>query len=247
LALSGKVIGAGIGLLVGGGNPLGAVIGGIIGHFIKDAPLEEDSTRTSRAGPDPRQQAEEFYFVANLVGICAAMMKADGDVHPEEVQAVRRFFERLGYRGESMEIVKKLLKESLDRDLDLNALCLDFKNKTDYSARLLLMECLSDIAAADGHVHPAERAMMDRVGSILGVTEADKGRTSGPQPSAHKKSDHEVLGIPHTASTDEIKRAYRELAMKYHPDRVAHLGDEFKDLAHKKFVEIQQAYDRLTA
>jgi DnaJ like chaperone protein len=57
---------------------------------------------------------------------------------------------------------------------------------------------------------------------------------------------YRMLGVDRSASADEIKHAYRELANKYHPDKLAHLGDEFKELAEKRFKEIQRAYQELT-
>lgn len=54
-----------------------------------------------------------------------------------------------------------------------------------------------------------------------------------------------VLGVPATAGRDEIRHAYRELLQQYHPDKVAHLSPEFRDLAHRRAVAIQQAYGRL--
>ena len=59
------------------------------------------------------------------------------------------------------------------------------------------------------------------------------------------RDPYEVLGIDRNASRDEIKRAYRELAKKYHPDRVAHLGKEHQDGAEEKFRQVQQAYEQL--
>ena len=56
---------------------------------------------------------------------------------------------------------------------------------------------------------------------------------------------YKVLEIDRGASQDDIKRAYRQLAGKYHPDKVEHLGDEFKVLAEKRFKEVQQAYQEL--
>jgi DnaJ like chaperone protein len=47
------------------------------------------------------------------------------------------------------------------------------------------------------------------------------------------------------ASDDEVKKAYRRMAMKHHPDRVAHLGDEFQKAASEKFKNVQQAYERI--
>jgi uncharacterized membrane protein YkvA (DUF1232 family) len=60
-----------------------------------------------------------------------------------------------------------------------------------------------------------------------------------------ERDPYEILGIERNASQEDIKRAYRQLAAKYHPDKVEHLGDEFKVLAEKRFKEIQQAYQEL--
>ena len=57
---------------------------------------------------------------------------------------------------------------------------------------------------------------------------------------------YEVLGLPRTAAPAQIKRAYRQLANKYHPDKVQHLGDEFKKLAEERFKEIEAAYRDLS-
>ncbi len=67
-----------------------------------------------------------------------------------------------------------------------------------------------------------------------------------PPQSPAEKDPYEVLGLAKGASEDEIKHAYRELANKYHPDKVSHLGDEFKTIADKKFKDIQRAYEELT-
>jgi DnaJ like chaperone protein len=246
MGLSGKLIGAGLGYFLGGG-PLGAVIGGIIGHFVKDAPLGAwNGDDGLHQDPGIRQQQQELHFVASLVGILTAMTHADGDVHREEVRAVRTFFsDRLGYRGESLEIVRDLMKEFLRTGVDLDALCLDVARRADYPTRLLLVECLLEVAMADGHMHPAEQALLDRAAALLGVAEADfaglraRGRGNG--------EDYEILGVASSAGSDEVKRAYRELVKKYHPDRVAHLGGEFRQLAHDKFVEVQEAYERICA
>ncbi len=243
MGLSGKLIGAGLGFFMGG--PLGAVIGGIIGHYVKDAALGEGTPFAGPGGPDPRvrQQQEELYFVASLVGVLTAMIRADGDVRREEVTAVRRFFsERLGYRGESLDIVRDLIKQFLQQGVDLDALCADVARRADYATRLLLVECLLEVALADGHMHPAEQAVFDRVTGLLGIAAPD---LDGLRARSDGGGDYAVLGVAPGASLDEVKGAYRDMVKKYHPDRVAHLGDEFKELAHRKFVEVQQAYERI--
>ena len=73
----------------------------------------------------------------------------------------------------------------------------------------------------------------------------EKIREEAPRGRDLPKDPYEVLGVARDATDEEIKSAYRELAKKYHPDKVSHLGDEFKAMAHRKFKEIQAAYEAL--
>lgn len=241
MGLSGKLIGAGLGLFLGG--PLGAVIGGLIGHYVKDAPLG-DGEEPAREDPSLRQHQQELYFTANLVGILTAMSRVDGEIQREEVQAIRSFFyDRLGYRGESLEIVRDLVKQFLKTGVDVDALCRDLSRRADYPTRLLLIECLRDVARADGTLNSAEQAFLDRIGFLLGIAPEDAAGLRARSAGAGK--EYEVLGVAPSAGQQEVKRAYREMVKKYHPDRVAHLGEEFRKLAHDKFLEVQAAYDRI--
>ena len=55
------------------------------------------------------------------------------------------------------------------------------------------------------------------------------------------KNPYDVLGVSPNASDDEIKRVYRDLTRKYHPD--ANVNNPLADLAEEKFKEVQEAYD----
>lgn len=66
-----------------------------------------------------------------------------------------------------------------------------------------------------------------------------------PKREQPKKSPYEILGVLPTASFEEIKRAYRDQSQQYHPDKVNHLGEELKEVANRKFKEINQAYQAL--
>jgi DnaJ domain/Protein of unknown function (DUF1232) len=89
----------------------------------------------------------------------------------------------------------------------------------------------------------AERPSGDSAHQTGGARE-EKEQT-GPRPREAPKDPYDILGVPPHASQEEIRSAYRKLAGRYHPDKVAHLGTEFQELAERRFKEIQAAYDRL--
>ncbi|MBW1723099.1 MAG: J domain-containing protein [Deltaproteobacteria bacterium] len=73
-----------------------------------------------------------------------------------------------------------------------------------------------------------------------------QGRDSGESTRKFGKKDpREILGVSRNATREEVKRAYRKLASRYHPDKLTHLGEEFRVLAERKFKEIREAYDVL--
>jgi len=86
---------------------------------------------------------------------------------------------------------------------------------------------------------------------LLGGTSARASAAASAQNRARETARNEkttsaswdkILGVSPNASIDEIRRAYKLLISQYHPDKVASLGDELKDLAEHKSKEITQAY-----
>lgn len=86
---------------------------------------------------------------------------------------------------------------------------------------------------------------MSRFGELLFKHKPAHGNSSKDHPKGASKDPYDILGVRPGATPEEIHAAYREAAQKYHPDKVAHLGDEFKEMAGRRFVEIQPAYDFL--
>lgn len=98
----------------------------------------------------------------------------------------------------------------------------------------------------EGYYGSARRAS----GGVKGErTQEDQstGRGNDFREKDTPRSPHLVLGIEQNASKEEIKKAYRRLASRYHPDKVNHLGEEFRDLAKRRFRDIQEAYQMLMA
>ncbi|MDY6436997.1 MAG: TerB family tellurite resistance protein [Bacteroidales bacterium] len=232
---SSGLIGAGIGFIIGGG-PIGAIIGYALGTIFGGSYTKED---VQFMGNSPRQRD----FSASLLVLTAAVMKANGVVKKSELDYVKRFFIS-SFGQEQAEKYILTLREVLKQDIQIAEVSQQIGRYMDYSSRLQLLHYLFGIAAADGQVQDSESTLIQSIANYMGVYASD---FDSIKAMFVKQVDdaYTILGIDPSASDDEVKKAYREMAKKNHPDKVAYLGDDVRKDAEKKFQEINDAYDRI--
>ncbi len=228
----GKWIGGGLGWAFGG--PLGAIIGFALGSaFGNNSNTEEYIGGTS-------QQRD---FNVSLLVLSAAVMKADGSVKKSELDYVKRFF-LSNFGQERAEKYILMLREILKQDIQIYEVSQQIGRFMDYSSKLQLLHYLFGIASADGSTHENEVDVITNIAKYMGISSSDfqsiKAMFVQEVDSAYK-----ILGIDSTATDDEIKKAYREMAKKYHPDKVAYLGDDVRKSAEQKLQEVNEAYDKI--
>jgi DnaJ like chaperone protein len=114
----------------------------------------------------------------------------------------------------------------------------------DYSSRLQLLQLLYSVSMADGTVHPSEIQVIDSIAGYIGISQPDLLSIKN-MFVAETDSAYRILEIDRTATNDDVKKAYRRMAMKYHPDKVSHLGEEFKKSADEKFKKVNEAYEKI--
>ena len=114
----------------------------------------------------------------------------------------------------------------------------------DHPSRLELMHVLFGLSASDGEIHPEEIKIIHIIANYLNISKKDyesiKAIFIKDIDSAYK-----ILEISSSASDSEVKKAYRKMAVKYHPDKVAHLGKEIQKTAEEKFKAVNNAYQQL--
>ena len=235
MAKIGKWLGGGFGWVLGG--PIGGLIGFLIGSLV-------DSTVSSEYVPretDHTKRTTRGAFNISLMVLIAAVLKADGMVR-SELNYVKEFFQTIWKRAASEATL--ILRDLLKQEIPLQEVCSQIRVNMDYSSRLQLLQLLFSISIVDGSVNKAELDVISAISGYLNITSQDYNSIKNmfvPETD----SSYKILGIDHSASDDDVKKAYRRMAMKYHPDKVSHLGDDYKKIAEEKFKKVNEAYTKI--
>ncbi len=230
-----KWIGGGLGWVMGG--PIGGLLGFLVGSIIDNTSISTSTyaSTTHRTTPGA--------FGMSLMVLVAAVMKADGKVVKSELNYVKQFFvSQFGYEtaGEALMLLRDLIK----KDIPVKDVCAQIGKNMDYSSRLQLLHLLFNISLADGIIHHSEITAIEKMSGYLGIGSSDFVSIRNmfiPETD----SSYKILEIDSSASDEEVKKAYRRMAMKYHPDKVSHLGEDFKRTADEKFKKVNEAYKKI--
>jgi DnaJ like chaperone protein len=234
----GKWIGSGLGWTLGG--PIGALAGFVLGTLFD---LSEKTDQNSKPYVRGMLTTPNDYLFSLLV-LVSAVLKADGKILKSELNYVKEFF-KANFGIEGAQNALKVLQDLTKQDIPVTDVCHQIKNYMDYPSRLQLIHFLFGIAASDGDIHPDELKLIRHISTNLGVTSAD---FSSLEAMMIPKTDwaYAVLEIPTTASDEEVKKAYRKMAIKYHPDKVSYLGEEVQQAANEKFKKVNEAYQLIS-
>jgi DnaJ like chaperone protein len=226
-----KWLWGGLGWAIGG--PIGGIIGFALGAVTQKVGDENVPVKNNSAGD----------FGAALLVLCAVVMKADKRLLKSELDYIRQFFNH--QFGETYTQQRMLLlREILKQDIDHRQVCLQIKAHLNYASRLELMHLLFGVAAADQVVDTNEASILEQIAFELGIKQPDFISLQA-MFVADKKAAYKILEIEENASDDEVKKAYRKMAVKYHPDKVHHLGPDFQKDANIKFQKITEAYETI--
>ena len=251
-----KWIGGALGWSFGG--PIGAIIGLAIGSFVdnlseKGTPLLGDRrtgqqrdtyrTRPKYDKQTSKPQTQSGDFEVSLLILASIVIKADGKQDQRELDFVRQQFTNM-YGKDRANKAFELFKRITKQNISTRQVCLQIKQMMDHASRLQLLHFLFGIAKADGLVTEDELRQIFTITGYLGISNRDyesiKAMFYNSSDNAYK-----ILEIDKSAPDADVKKAYRTMAKKYHPDRVGHLGKEHQEGAEAKFRQVQEAYEHI--
>ena len=235
-----KWLGAGLGFTLGG--PIGSILGYAVGSFIEGFTVQ-DVERAKMYRETSRSRASGDFEISLLI-LSSVVIKADGKIDERELSFVRNHFQNM-YGQERASHAFKLFGGFIkNNSVSARQVCMQIRQHMTHASRLQLIHFLFGIAKADGLVTEPEVISIKSIAGYLYINEHDfesiKAMFYEDSESAYK-----ILEIEKAASNDEVKKAYRKMAKKFHPDKLQHLGDEHVKGAEDKFKKVQKAYEQI--
>ena len=218
-------------------------IGGIMGYALGSMSENTRGFHSNYKGFSGNVPTRGGDFGSALLILFAAVMKADGELKKSELDFVKKFFIQQFGKNYAQDRIR-LFKEILKQNFPLQDVCLQIKANMDHPARLQMVHVLFGLSQADGHVHPLEVKIIHTISNYMGISASD---FESIQAMFYKDTvaAYKILEITPDAADAEVKKAYRKMAAKFHPDKVHHLGEEFQKMAEEKFKSLNEAYGQI--
>ncbi len=222
----------------------GAVLGFIIGTIVDNMNAGKSYSKGGSIFGSSNNSVTPADFELNLLSLASMVIKADGSVSQSELDYVRQYFIQ-AYGKERANATFRTFNEVIKkRGIAIDKIGAMFRQRVRYESRLQVVHFLFSIANADGHVSTPEVNEISRIAGYMGIQMRDfesiKAMFFNNPDSAYK-----ILEIEKDASVAEIKKAYRDMVKKYHPDKLQHMDEVYQKGAEEKFRKVQEAYEQL--
>lgn len=220
----------------------GAILGFLIGSFLDN--LNSGSGSRTVFSDFTRQKVSPADFELNLLSLCSIVIKADGQVSQRELDYVRQYFLSTYGKEKANAIFRTFNEVIKNREISAQRICTYLNQRTRYEVRLQLLHFLFGIAQADGAISNLE---IEKIKEIAGYLRVGRQDFESIKAMFIKSADnaYKILEIEKAVSDDEVKKAYRKMAKKYHPDKVITKNEAIKKGAEEKFKEVQRAYEQI--
>lgn len=242
MAKFGKWLGAGLGFAMGG--PLGVLFGYLIGSMFDDMGNSKTSEEhTYRRGQAYTNNTTRGDFMFSLVVLVTAVMKADNKILRSELDYVKVFLLK-NFSEDACREALQMIKKLSEQNIDLDGVCSQINFAMPQTAKEQLIYFLVGVAKADGIICDNEKSVLEQIASKIGLNRATYESIRSMYFN-DTEADYKILGLTSSASNDEIKKAYRKLALENHPDKLAYLGEDVRKVAEEKFTKINVAYEKI--
>lgn len=238
MGLFGSILFGGIGWALGG--PIGGLVGAFIGGSL-GANQQAGFNGNVHRGRARRSSGGDFS--ASLMVLTAAVLKADGKVLKSEIDFVKRFLKDNLKNNEAVKEHMLLLRDLLKKDIPVRDVSEQIRQYMPHPDRLELLRYLFAISSADGHVDKSEVEVIQNISNWMGISAADFESIKAIVNYKDSSDAYKILEVSPDASDEEIKKSYRKMAIKYHPDKLSQMDESYQNIGKEKFQKVQEAYE----
>ncbi len=234
-------------------GPIGGLVGFFLGTLVEKGSfiqIEQGTGNppygTGTGGGYTREQqrtGQRNSFLMSLLVLSTAVIKADGHFVKSELEYVKSFL-RQNFGEEAAEQAKDIIKGLMEKDINIYEVGSQIRMYMNYSQRLQLFHYLVALAQSDHRVTQDEIDVLGVIASSIGLSSADTESIMSMFKN-DLESAYRVLEIDSSATDDEVRKAYKRMALKYHPDKVSTLGEDVQKAAEEKFKNVQEAYEKI--
>ncbi len=235
MSLNKKLFWGSLGWVLGG--PIGGILGYAWASMSGEGSLKDYKKHYSKS----RTQSGDF--IVSLMVLFAKVMKADKKLLRSELTFIKDFLGK-ELKSSDVQYFMILFKDILKQDYPLKDVCKQIQRSMDHPSRIELIHILFGLAFADKHIDDSEIKVIRTIAGYLNINQKDyesiKAMFIKDNSFAYK-----ILEIDPSCNNDELKKGYRKMANKYHPDKVSHLGDDLQRIAEDKFKAVNNAYQTI--
>lgn len=231
----GKWIVGGLGWAFGG--PIGGLIGYALGSLVEKTKDGETSFQ-NKSGSTTRGD-----FVITFVVLTASVMNADGKVVKSELDFVKKYFIKFFGEDQAKDMLH-ILRDILKKEIQVNEVTHQVQQHMNYASRLQVLHFLYGVAQADGQITNDEARIIEQIALGIGISSTDQVSIKNMYIE-ESDSAYKILEVSPDATDDEVKKAYKKMAIKYHPDKVSFLGEKARLASEEKFKNLTQAYEKI--
>ncbi|NBC58860.1 MAG: DnaJ domain-containing protein [Bacteroidetes bacterium] len=222
----------------------GALAGYLIGSLLDLVLMPKRNQRSFGGFFQNSQGVSPGDFELNLLSLASLVIKADGNVSQKELDYVRSYFVK-AYGKERANATFKTFNEVIKkRQISASNICQYLKPRLRYEVRLQIIHFLFNIAQADGHITTNEINKIHQISSYFSLSQRDFESIKAMFIKSADKA-YKILEVDKNASDAEIKKAYRRMVKKYHPDKLQNIDEAYQKGAKEKFNQVQEAYEQL--
>ena len=232
-----KMLWGGLGWALGG--PIGAIIGYSFASISGQSSANYGGAYQNRVYP----KTQPGDFIVSLLVLFGAVMKADKRMLKSELDFVKQFLSKQFSQSQVQDFMT-LFKDIIEQEYPLRDVCKQIVRSMDHPSRLELIHILFALSKADGHVDKDEVKVIQNIANYLNINQNDFNSIEA-MFFRNTLSDYTILELKPNASDSELKKSYRKMAAKYHPDKVNHLGNDLRKLAEEKFKSVNEAYQNI--